>query len=150
MFPLISLMRSLFFLSVCFPPSVACQVTILRSVPSVPYGLIPRWVCLVPLMQLIPQSLFYFKHPSSFCSVSSLRLDVVFLFWGWLWHRLCLCFIRSTWTCWGALWFWQATWPSRFSGPMCIRMLWWVSESAVLQQINLGEKVNCLNMHKWF
>ena len=35
------------------------------------------------------------------------------------------CFVRSTSTCWDAPWFWQAVMPSRFSGPTCIRMLWW-------------------------
>lgn len=34
------------------------------------------------------------------------------------------CSVRSTWTCWDAPWSWQAAMPSRFSGQMCIRMLW--------------------------
>lgn len=43
----------------------------------------------------------------------------------WLLTYLLCSLVRSTLMCWDGPWSWQVVMPSRFSGPMSIRMLWW-------------------------
>lgn len=74
-------------------------------------------VPLVALTQCVETSTSICLHIHSPCRLVlvDLRLHMVtYLF----------CFVRSTLTCWDVPWFWQAVRLSKFSGLMCIRMLW--------------------------
>ncbi|KAM9536120.1 uncharacterized protein ACWYII_040253 isoform 1-T1 [Salvelinus alpinus] len=63
---------------------------------------------------------------------------------------LFLCVVtRSTWMCWAAPWSWQAAVPSRFSGPMSIRMPWWFAESTNnVAPLHLFNATGCVLLSK--